>query len=439
MFFDARAAKLLKPGEHLVIDGCPGLRLAVSATRKTWIYRYKSADGRMKQVAIGQWPAMPVQAAAVQWQALREQRDGGADPAAERKAARKAEQSTVPAPSVYTVSLLVDGYITGHLVVHRKAAGAQAAKAMLLTLLEEQPEFASMPAVAVTRAVAFTVIESKKATPTAAAKLRSLLGGAWDYALDAGRLDGEVPNWWRVVMKGRLKSKGKLVGGEHQGQQRRVLRPGEVSTLLAWLPNMHALGSDATQMYLWTCARGVEILGMRPEHVAEEADGWWWTVPKQLTKNARFREGIDLRVPLIGRTLEIVQRRVAAVGESGWLFADERGEQYEQKDYSTYIYSLQPYSEKVARRQGEGLVIPVSGWTPHNLRRTGRTLLASLGCRDEIAEAIIGHLPKDIVGVYNAYSYDAERRHWLGLLSAHLELLVEQSRIGSKPSFTFAA
>jgi len=27
MFFDARAAKLLKPGEHLVVMGCSGLRL----------------------------------------------------------------------------------------------------------------------------------------------------------------------------------------------------------------------------------------------------------------------------------------------------------------------------------------------------------------------------------------------------------------------------
>jgi integrase len=435
MFFDARAAKLLKSGEHMVIDGCSGLRLVVSSSRKTWIYRYKAADGRMKQVAIGQWPAMPVQAAAAQWQALRERRGDGADPAADRKATRRAEQSKVAAPALYSVSLLADDYISGHLVAHRKAAGAQAAKAMLLQLLEEQAEFAAMPAEAVTRAVAFKVLESKKTTPTVAAKLRSLLGGAWDYALDAGLLDGEVPNWWRVVMKGRLKSKGKLVGGAHQGQQRRVLRPGEVGTLLAWLPNMHALGRDATQMYLWTCARGVEILGMRPEHVTQEADGWWWTVPKQLTKNARFEGGVDLRVPLIGRALEIVRRRREAVGASGWLFEDARGEQYEQHDFSTYIYNLQPHSPKVKDRQSEGgLVLPVANWSPHDLRRTGRTLLAALGCIDEIAEAIIGHMPKAIVGIYNAYTYDQERRHWLGRLSAHLESLAPgQESLPARP------
>ena len=88
MFFDARTAKLLKPGQHMVIQGCQGLRLVVSSTRKTWIYRYKASDGRMKQVAIGQWPVVSVQAASAQWQALREQKTDGVDLVLQRKAER---------------------------------------------------------------------------------------------------------------------------------------------------------------------------------------------------------------------------------------------------------------------------------------------------------------------------------------------------------------
>lgn len=425
MFFDARAAKLLTAGEHMVIDGCQGLRLVASASRKTWIYRYKAADGRMKQVALGQWPVMPVQAAAAKWQGLREQKGAGLDPIAQRQATRQAARGEAGQSVAYTVQRLVQDYIAGHLEPSRKADGALAARRALTRLLNDAPDFAGQPAAAVTRGVAFDVLDDRKATPTAAAKLRSLLGGAWDYALDAGRLDGDVPNWWRVVMKGRLKSKGKIVGGQHVGQQRRVLRPAEITELLAWLPHMHALGRDAVLMYLWTCARGVEILGMRPEHVKQEPDGWWWTVPKEQTKSARFASAMDLRVPLIGRALEIVQRRLAGVGASGWLFEDVRGEQYLQKDFSTYINSLQPYSSKAARRQGAGVVLTVTHWSPHDLRRTGRTLLAAVGCPNEIAEAIMGHLPPDIVGTYNMHSYDAERRQWLGALSSHLEGLAQ--------------
>jgi len=43
MHFDPRAAKLLAPGQHLIIEGCQGLRLESSATRKTWTYRYMGA------------------------------------------------------------------------------------------------------------------------------------------------------------------------------------------------------------------------------------------------------------------------------------------------------------------------------------------------------------------------------------------------------------
>lgn len=421
MLFDARAAKLLQAGQHLVIEGCPGLRLEVSTARKTWIYRYKSADGRMKQVAIGQWPAMPVQVAAARWQDMRDEKSGGVDPGAKRRALRQAERGNDDAPTAYTVRQLVQHYVDGHLALSRKDAGLLAARRALDRLLDEDPAFAARAADSIKRADAFGILDARKATPTAAAKLRSLLGAGWDYALDAGRIDGDTPNWWRAVMKGRLKSRGKRIGGEHVGQQRRVLRPGEIAALLAWLPNMHAIGRDALQLYLWTCARGAEIFGMRAEHITEESDGWWWTVPKKVTKNAGNVEAVDLRVPLVGRALEIVQQRLETVGASGWLFADDEGGQYRQHFFSTYIYNLQPYSPKVTDRKGQGLVLPVSGWSPHDLRRTGRTLLASLGCRDEIAEAVIGHLPKDIVGTYNAYTYDKERRHWLGLLAAHLE------------------
>lgn len=421
MFFDARAAKLMKPGEHMVIDGCQGLRLEASASRKTWIYRYKAADGRMKQVKLGEWPAVPVQAAAARWQELREQRAAGVDPGAERRATRQAQQEKPAETAVYTVRRLVLDYIEGHIEHNRQEAGALAAKRALHRLLDGNEEFAARPAASITRGDAFDLLDRKKATPTAAQKLRSELGSAWDYALDADRLPGDSPNWWRMVMRGRLKSRGKIIGGEHVGRQRRTLRETEIAALLTWLPNMHELGRDVTQMYLWTCARGVEILGMRPQHITREGDGWWWTVPKEQTKNARFENAVDLRVPLVGRALAIVRRRLDGVGVSGWMFEDVRQEQYTQHDYSTYIYGLQPYSEKVRRRESEGLVVPVEGWTPHDLRRTGRTVLASLGCPNEIGEAILGHLPSNIVGIYNAHTYDAERRHWLGRLSDCLE------------------
>jgi len=424
MLFDVRAAKQLKPGEHLVVEGCEGLRLVASASKMTWTYRYKQpGTGRMKQTRIGPYPKLRPSEAAEMVEALRLKRADGIDPKEYQQQRRKPAVVAPAAAEVFTVRKLVQDYITNHIEQELQAAGALAARRALERLLDEEPSFAEMPAVEVTRSTCFDLLEARKATPTATQKLRSMLGAAWSRALDAGRLDHDTPNWWPTILKGKLKSKGKIVGGEHQGQQRRVLRDEEVGQLLAWLPNMHELGRDTLQMYLWTCTRGSEILAMRPEHISEENDGWWWTVPKEATKNARFEQATDLRVPLVGRALKIVQRRLKAVGKSGLLFEDARGEQYTQHDFSTYIYGLQPYSEKVARRESAGLILPVTHWTPHNLRRTSRTMLAALGCPREIGEAMLGHLPPVIEGTYNTHSYDKERRLWLAKLSAHLESL----------------
>lgn len=426
MVFDARRAKLLQPGEHLVVDGCAGLRLEVSASRKTWTYRYKAADGRMKQVSLGQWPALSVHEAASRWQALRDLKAEGIDPRQHRKAAKS---QAAPAKTPYTVRDVVERHVAV-LKGTRKAQGAEAAKRALDRLLDDEPDFAASAAATVTRSMAFDILERRKATPTAAAKLRSLLGAAWDDALDAGKI-GEAPNWWRQVMRGKLKSKGKIVGGKHIGQRRPHLTPVQAGLLLAWAPgNLPSNPADMLALYLRTGLRGGEISHLRAQDVTEEADGWWWTVPKEFTKNAHIPEATDLRVPLVGDALAIVQRRAESPSKDGWLFAADDGAQYRQHRFSTYIYDQQPHSPKFIRREGRGLVLPVTGWTPHHLRRTTRTILAALGCPNEIGEAIIGHLPEAIVATYNAYTYDRERRHWLTALNAHLDQLVAAASLG---------
>ncbi len=393
MRFDPRSAKLLKPGEHLLVDGCPGLRLNCNATRKTWTYRYE-LDGRMKQKAIGHWPEMPLHVAVGEWEKLR---------TTDRK-------RNIKAPADYTVKQLLDDFTVGHLKASRTPDSYKAA----VRILDKASEIWDTPASAVTRAVAFDLLDKYKDIPMAATKLRSLLASAWDYALDAGRIHEDTPNRWRDVMKGRLKSKGKTICGVNVGTQRRALSTEEVGELIKWLPNMNAVSRDATIMYLWTCARGGEILSMQPDHIAEEKDGWWWTIPKSMTKNAKVEDAVDLRVPLFGRSLEVVQRRMAQTP----MFENSDGEPYTQRAFGTYVYGLQPYSKRHAT-----LRCPVTDWTPHNLRRTSRTLLAALGCPNEIGEAILGHLPAELVATYNVHTYDKERKEWLKLLSDHLDQL----------------
>lgn len=420
MQFDARAAKLLQAGEHMTIDGYPGLRLRASESRRSWTYRYKSpVDDKMRQVLIGHWPAMTLAAAVVAWEALRSQRDAGLDPAQDKRQARADTQAEAVATG-YTVRDLCNDYLAGHVDLHRKPRGAKEMRRLMSAHLNS---ISDKPAGKVTRADAFDLLESLAHIPVSAQTLRGELGAAWDYALDAGRIPQETPNWWRLVMRGRLRSKGRIRGGVRIGTAKRVLSEAELGELLRWLPNFSTLISDALTLYLWTGARGAEIIAMETQEITQEPDGWWWTVPKAKTKNARHEVATDLRVPLLGRALSIVRRRQAL--SNGWLFAAKSATGHShQMTVGTQVHNHMPYSTVHPHRETPHL--PVIHWSPHDLRRTARTLLASMGCPDAVGEAILGHVPPGIQGVYNLYGYDTERRHWLTLLDAKLEALAKQ-------------
>lgn len=418
MYFDARAAKLLQPGQHIVVDGCPGLRLIASATRRTWAYRYKDpASGLMKQLKIGAWPAMPVAEAAAKWQELRARRDGGEDLTAIRKKAKLAIKAGPEAG--YTLGQMVDDYASGYLSRRREPKGARAVHARLVNAIGDHGE---IPASAVNRRFVFDLIESLSDRPVMASSVKTELGAAWDYALDAGRIQDDLPNWWRLVAARKLRSLGAVRDGVRKGTGKRTLSDSEIKTLLnVDLARFSQQVQDFLTLQLWTCTRGAEIVQMRKDQITEEGDGWWWTLPKAMTKGMHRGAASDLRVPLIGRALEIV-RRLCAVNE-GWLFPSVSRQGVIGHQQQTYMQSkvhyLQPYSKVKPEHVRQRMT--VTHWSPHDLRRTGRTLLAQLGAPHDVAESILGHVLPGVAGAYNKYSYGKERRIWLGRLSDYLD------------------
>lgn len=416
MRFDARTAKQLSPGAHLKIDGCPGLRLEATASRRSWIYRYKSpVDGRMRQIKIGEWPALSIAAAAVEWERLKQARNAGNDPALAKRQANDSVGVMVQQGDSPTVRDICSAYLTGHVERNRQSKGAAEVARMFRTMLGD---IADLPAVEVTRERAFSKIDSYRHVPVQASRLRLELGAAWDYALDAGRLPESASNWWRQIMRGRLRSNGRRIQGQPMGTAKRFLTDVEVGALITWLPNFSRNVEDALTLYLWTGTRGAEICAMEGTEITEERDGLWWTIPKVKTKSARHEKATDLRVPLVGRADAIVRRRLERYGK-GWLFPAERGGHMQQKVFGQAVHCHMPYS--VTRPEQERPRLPVTHWAPHDLRRTARTILAALGCPYEIGEAILGHMLPGVGGIYNRHSYDAERRHWLTKLDEKLE------------------
>lgn len=424
--FDARAAKALEGGNHLTVDGAPGLRLVANGALRTWTYRYRSpVHGNLRQIRLGHWPALGLPAALAAWERARAQRDAGVDPADEKRQRRR--QATVDAHAVaYTARKACTEYLKTY-----KGEVAAKTYAEAKRLLErELGELDERPAAEVTRAEAFDLLDAMRDRPVVAARLRQLLGAVWDRALDSGKLPAETPNWWRLVLRGKLVSRGKSIGGKRVGRGKRTLSEAELKVVLPWLPNFSRDVEDCLTLYLWTLCRGSEIVAMERDEISEEADGLWWTVPRQKLKMRRNPLTVDLRVPLVGRAEAVVRRRLQAT-PGQWIFPSVgKAGHVQQKAIGLAVWSHMPYAG--TRPDWVRARLAVTHWAPHDLRRTGRTMLAALGCPETVGEAVIGHMPPGLAGTYNRHTYDPERRAWLMRLSARLDELCVPGPAGGR-------
>lgn len=421
MLFNVRAAKALKAGDHLTVGGAPGLRLEASTRGWAWTYRYKSPiDGGMRQVKLGMWPAISAAQAGVEWEKLKAQRDAGRDPAMEKRQARQAARAATSVSAAeratYLVGNLIDDY--AEWAAPKRTPKTSAEMRRTLRTGCDDALRAMLPS-EVTRAVAYDTISRIASTPVQAGNLRRELGAAWEWGHDSGRLAETVPNWWRQILRGKLKSKGKIVNGEHQGVSKRHLSRDEVAHVIRLLPKMSTLERDLLTLYLWTGCRGSELVKMEGAELSEVDGVLWWIIPKGKVKMARHELADDLPVPLLGRAREIALRRRSEHGD-GFLFPPTRGHapHVDQKVVGVAVWGHragnQVYPEACRFRWG------IPDWAPHDLRRTVRTHLSRLGCPAEVAEAVLGHIDVD-EDVYDRHDYRPQRLAWLTKLTEDWE------------------
>ncbi|WP_362910820.1 tyrosine-type recombinase/integrase [Alcaligenes faecalis] len=74
--------------------------------------------------------------------------------------------------------------------------------------------------------------------------------------------------------------------------------------------------------------------------------------------------------------------------------------------------------------QPENKMGDLEHFTVHDLRRTCRSLLASLGVPGHVAERCLNHTLKGVEGIYNRHDYFNERREALELLARKLAPLM---------------
>jgi integrase len=220
----------------------------------------------------------------------------------------------------------------------------------------------------------------------------------------------------------------------------RVLSAREIcmlQTIVETLERKHANAPDRrvacrplnpkTRLAMWimlsTCCRVGELSMARWEHV--DLDKGEWLVPRQNSKTKT-----EWMVFLSDFARRNFKALYALTGDTPWCFPSSDKESHMcVKTISKQIGDRQVQFKNrktlKGRRNDNTLVLPGGAWTPHDLRRSGSTIMQSLGVVDGIRERCLNHVVGRKIGrVYGRYEFAAEKRKAWALLGQHLDKIL---------------
>ncbi|WP_447873552.1 tyrosine-type recombinase/integrase [Serratia fonticola] len=413
-----KAIEAMKPGDKDKADTGDnrGLRITCGATGiKTFFYRYTSPiTHKLTQVKIGHFPNIPLTQARSELRILKLVKNEGRCPASELKAEKHRKQQLVLATqqAVFTVKDLVDLYLTQHIedrlgkdgkVIRgaRKLKGQYTSRRTLTRDIVDK--IGERQAQDITRKDVLDLIMTvvRRGANTQAGIVLRELCSAYEFALGLGKLDENFANPALLAKASLSQAKVKLTSIPGK----RVLSKDELTQLVNWLPGSAypANVKNALQLTLWTGCRSGEICAVAWKDVNLE-DG---TIHLRETKN-----GIGRYVQLSQQAIQFIQQ-LPSKNETH-LFSS----QYRR---TPIVQEYLNVAAGILRKEGK--MLDIDHWTPHDLRRTVRTGLARLGCPNEIAEAVLGHSPKGVIGVYNLHNYENECKVWLQKWADYLDTL----------------
>lgn len=436
----ARAVATMKPGDRDKIDTGEnsGLRVTCGSTGvKSFIYRYRSPEtGKLTQVRIGRYPEMSLADARVELARMKELRRRGICIRAEadREKVRLHEQAEqekrAAAIAAFTVEDLVELYLSevieDRFVDDRRSGkkkripGTRQPKGQAETRRTLYGDavrvLGNRSAAEITRKDVVEMIKGildRGANVQAGSVLRELTA-AYEYAIGVGKLSDDFANPALLAKSSLKQAKVRLT----PVRGKRALSDAELKKVLAWLPGS---GFSATQkgvlrLTLWTGSRTGEVCAAEWSDI--DFDQATWHIRESKNEAERY-----VQLPVQAVNFLRQQRLITET----YVFPSTRtGLPIQQKSLSEMKWHMKN-PEKVANNRSfrpEQLWLDsILDWSPHDLRRTVRTGLSRLGCRNEVAEAILGHSKRGIEGTYDLHSYESECREWLQKWADHLDKL----------------
>lgn len=399
-FTDKSITAIAPRDERFIVwDGSrPGLGLRVTPNgTKTYVLAYRF-DGRPRMHTLGTTKGMPLREASAAYHAAMERIDRAKevrsrgetpgpelDPAGTKRASRRAMLTAE------TVADVWKAYAAKKRPTWRASTAREYDRMWDRYLQDLGPRRARDVRPKDVRAVLDDVAETG---PVMANRLRTFLSAIFNFAVDKFVIETSPVAPVRMLTKEAPRERAMTDEAELRGF---------LTAMKA--PTWDACARDALLMTLITGCRPGEAMQMRWGDVDEDLGVW--TLPAKFVKT-----GLEHVVPLSPIALEVIAARKAAGVRGAWVFHDAGGEN--RLPRTALHYALTKHATAL---EANG----VATIKPHDLRRTCRSWLAKLRVPQEIAERVLGHVPRNVmVKTYDRHDYLEEKRAALELWSATL-------------------
>lgn len=421
----------------------------------SFYYRYRF-DGKSKDHSCGTWPADSLSAIRAARDGARAKVAAGIDPAVDKKVARHEQQQVIAAKLVeievartgeLTVQDMFDAWIKDG--VRRKDGNAQ------LKRLFGAYVAPAIGAVAVKLLTEHEIRDALRSQVDRGVNRTAVI--LYSSMVQMFTWAQKRQPWRKLMIDGNpmdLIEIEKIVSPDYDmdNQSDRVLSHAEIAELRDLLQrgeDEFANGPDKrrarrplakpTQRAIWimlsTLCRVGELSMARWEDVDLAAAEWF--IPKENVKDSVA----DMRVYLSPFALEQFQLLHAVTGHTDWCFpsADEQGH-IDTKSMTKQIGDRQSMFKKskdggprkpMKNRRCDNTLVLAGGktgdWTPHDLRRTGATMMQALGVPLDTIDRCQNHVlsGSKVRRHYLHHDYADEKREAWRLLGAKLSELLQ--------------
>jgi integrase len=271
-----------------------GLYLQVSPSgTRSWVFRFRD-EGRLREMGLGPSHTVSLAEARDLATECRKLKLRGVDPIQARCDGRA--QAKLAAAKALSFRQCAQAYIEAHKPGWKNPKHTAQWRSSLEAYV--YPVFGDLPVQSVDVGLVLKALEPiwPKKTETAS-RVRGRIEAVLDWATARGYRQGDNPARWRGHLDKLLPRQSKIARVNHHP----TLPYADAGTFMATLREQEGVSARALEFLILAGGRTGEVLGATWDEV--DIGAGVWTIPA-----ARMKAGMEHRVPLSGRALDILQR-----------------------------------------------------------------------------------------------------------------------------------